>query len=205
MGKVVIDMSMSLDGFVAGPGDGPRFPLGERGARRLFDWYFSGQDSLEGTVFRPNAANRPVLAEIFANVGAMLTGRRTFDITNGWGGTHPVNAIPVVILTHNPPAIWLKGKSEFVFVSEGIRAAVARARTLAGNKRVAIGGASVAQQALQAGLVDEIYLHIAPIILGTGKRLFDQVGPRSIQLKHLDTLDTSDAQHMRYEVVRNES
>ena len=83
MGKVVIDMSMSLDGFVTGPGDGPRFPLGERGARRLFDWYFSGQDSFEETVFTPNAANRPVLAEIFANVGAMLTGRRTFNIVNG--------------------------------------------------------------------------------------------------------------------------
>ena len=73
MGKVVIDMSMSLDGFVTGPGDGPRFPLGERGARRLFDLYFSGQHSFEGTVFTPNTANRPVLAEIFANVGAMLT------------------------------------------------------------------------------------------------------------------------------------
>ena len=205
MGKVVIDMSISLDGFVTGPGDGPRFPLGERGARRLFDWYFSGQDSFEETVFTPNAANRPVLAEIFANVGAMLTGRRTFDIVNGWGGTHPVNAIPVVILTHHLPAAWPRGKSEFVFVNEGIRAGVAQARALAGDKRVSIGGASVAQQALQAGLVDEIYLHIAPIILGAGKRLFEQIAPRSIQLRHLDTLDTPDAQHMRYEVVRNES
>jgi dihydrofolate reductase len=205
MGKVVIDMSMSLDGFITGPGDGPRFPLGERGARRLFDWYFSGTEPFEGTVFRPDPVNRPVLAEIFANVGAMLTGRLTFDITNGWGGSHPVNAIPVVVLTHNPPSAFPQGKSEFVFVSDGIRSGVARAKALAGDKRVAIGGASVAQQALQAGLVDEIYLHIAPIVLGVGKRLFEQVGSRSIQLNHLDTLDTNDAQHVRYEVVRNES
>jgi dihydrofolate reductase len=204
MGKVVIDMSMSLDGFVTGPGDGPRFPLGERGARRLFDWYFSGQESLEGSIFTPSAANWPVLAETFANVGAMLTGRRTFDTINGWGGTHPVRGIPVVILTHNPPATWPKGKSEFFFVREGIRSGVARAKALAGDKRVAIGGASVAQQALHASLVDEIYLHIAPIVLGTGKRLFEQVGPHSIQLKHLDTLDTADAQHVRYEVLRSE-
>ncbi len=204
MAKVVIDMSMSLDGFVTGPGDGPRFPLGERGARRLFDWYFSGQEPFQSSIFRPDAANRPVLAEIFSNVGAMLTGRRTFDITNGWGGTHPVNAIPVVILTHTPPAVCPQGKSEFLFISEGIRVAVARAKALAGEKRVAIGGASVAQQALQAGLVDEIYLHIAPIILGTGKRLFDLIGPRAIQLRHLDTLDTPDTQHVRYEVLRSE-
>jgi hypothetical protein len=154
MGKVVIDMSMSLDGFVTGPGHGPRFPLGEHGARRLFDGYFRGQSSFEGQFSLP---------------------------------------------------AWPTGNSEFIFVSEGIRAGVARARALAGDKRIAIGGASIAQQALQAGLVDEIYLHIAPIILGMGKRLFDQVGPRSIQLKHLDALDTSDAQHIRYEVVRNES
>ena len=110
-----------------------------------------------------------------------------------------------MILTHNPPAVYPKGKSEFVFVSEGIRAAVTRARTLAKYKCVAIGGAGVAQQALQAGLVDEIYLHIAPIILDIGKRLFDQAGPRPIQLKHIHTLDTLDAQRMSYEVVRSES
>lgn len=204
MAKVVIDMSISLDGFVTGPGDSPRFPLGECGARRLFDWYFSGPNSFEGSVFTPNEANRPVLAEIFANVGAMLTGRRTYDILNGWGGTHPVNAIPVVVLTHNPPPNPPNGKSEMVFVTDGIKSAVAKAMVLAKYKRVAIGGASVAQQALQAGLVDEIFLHIAPIVLGSGKRLFDDAGLRSIRLNLISSLDTAEALHVRYEVVREE-
>jgi dihydrofolate reductase len=166
MGKVVIDLSISLDGFIAGPSDGREYPLGKRGGEHLFDWYFSGDTTYEGTMFTPKGANRQVVTEVFERAGAMLTGRRTYDITNGWDGTHPVNGIPVVILTHKPPAKVPTGKSQLVFVTEGIDSAVAKAKALAKDKDVGIGGASTAQQALRAGLVDELYLHISPILLG---------------------------------------
>jgi dihydrofolate reductase len=147
--KVVIDMSMSLDGFIAGPRDGPQLPLGGRGAEHIFDWYFSGNQSYEGTMFKPSGADRQVVAEMFQRAGVMLTGRRTYDIANGWHGTHPVNGMPVVILTHEPPLTIPKGQSELVFVTEGVEAAVVRAKGLAKNKDVGIAGASVAQQALR--------------------------------------------------------
>jgi dihydrofolate reductase len=89
MAKIVIDVSMSLDGFIAGPGDGRALPLGGRGGARIFDWYFSGEAPFEGTMFKPKAANREVVAQMFARAGVMLTGRRTYDIANGWGGHAP--------------------------------------------------------------------------------------------------------------------
>ncbi|HUO19358.1 MAG TPA: dihydrofolate reductase family protein [Steroidobacteraceae bacterium] len=200
--KVVIDMSVSLDGCVAGPGDGA--PLGGRGGQQLFDWLFSGDVPFEGSMFRPDGLNRQVVAEMFARAGAMLTGRRTYEIAHGWNGTHPVNAIPVVVLTHVPPAHPPQGRSRLVFVSEGIEAAVARARELAGDRDVGIGGASVAQQALRAGLVDELYLHVAPILLGEGVRLFERLGSREIHLRRLSTLEAPHATHVRYQVLREE-
>ncbi|MGC2548269.1 MAG: dihydrofolate reductase family protein, partial [Silvibacterium sp.] len=121
MAKVVISLSMSLDGFIAGPDDGPEYPLGRRGGDSIFNWYFSGDTSYKGTMFKPKDANREVVAEMFQQVGVMLTGRRTYEIANGWNGTHPVNGIPVVILTHNPPTVVPKGKSQLVFVTDGIK------------------------------------------------------------------------------------
>ncbi|HEV2284864.1 MAG TPA: dihydrofolate reductase family protein [Steroidobacteraceae bacterium] len=203
--KVVIDMSVSLDGCIAGPGDGaPQAPLGGRGAQQLFDWLFSGDAPYAGSMFRPSGANRQVVAEMFARAGAMLTGRRTYEIAHGWNGTHPVNAIPVVVLTHAPPAHPPQGRSQLVFVSEGIEAAVARARELAGDKDVGIGGASVAQQALRAGLVDELYLHVAPLLLGEGLRLFEGLGSREIHLRRVSALEAPHATHVRYQVLREE-
>ena len=116
-------------------------------------------------MFKPRGVNRQVVAEMFQRAGAMLTGRRTYEIANGWNGTLPVNAIPIVILTHDPPVDIPKGKSRLVFVTDGIQSAVATAKSLAENnnddKDVGIGSASVAQQALRAGLVDELHLRIA--------------------------------------------
>jgi len=119
MTKVVIDMSMSPDGFIAGPRDGPQLPLAGRGAEHIFDWYFSGNQSYQGTMFKPSGADREVVAEMFQRAGVMLTGRRTYDIANGWHGAHPVNGMPVVILTHEPPLTIPKGQSQLVFVTEG--------------------------------------------------------------------------------------
>ncbi len=202
MPKVVVDLSMSLDGFIAGPGDGRELPLGRRGGEHIFDWYFSGDTPYEGTMFRPQGANRQVVAQMYQRAGAMLTGRRTYDIANGWGGTHPVNAIPVVILTHHPPTSVPQGKSKLVFVTDGIEPAIAQAKALAKDKQVGVAGASVAQQALRAGLIDEIFLHVAPILLGDGVRLFEHLGDQAIRLRKISSLDAEDMSHIRFEVLR---
>lgn len=199
---MAIDASISLDGFVAGPGDSPDLPLGGGGGERIFDWY-SGGRPYKGTMFRPRGTvNRRVVEETFRHSGAMLTGRRTYEIARGWGGEHPVNAIPVVVMTHEPPAESPRGRSKIVFVSDGVESAVAKAKALAKAKRVGIGGASVAQQALQAGLVDEVRLHVAPVLLGAGVRLFDRLGERAIMLRPVEVLDGEGVTHMRFSVLK---
>jgi dihydrofolate reductase len=113
-----------------------------------------------------------------------------------------VNAIPVVILTHKPPAQPPRGRSRLVFVTDGIESAVAQAKELARGKDVGIAGASVAQQALRAGLVDELYLHVAPLLLGDGVRLFEHLGESAIRLRKLGALESEDVSHQRYAVLR---
>jgi dihydrofolate reductase len=128
--KVAIGVSISLDGFIAGPGDGPELPLGGRGGEHIFDWYFGDDKPYKGTMFKPKGTNRRAVAEMFDQAGVMLTGRRTYEIANGWNGTHPVNSIPIVVLTHDPPRNPPRGKSKLVFVTDGIESAVAEAKAL---------------------------------------------------------------------------
>lgn len=202
MAKVVIDLSMSLDGFIAGPGDGAGHPLGQRGGEHLFDWYFSGATSRpRGSMFRPEGNNQRIVDGMFNEAGAMLTGRRTYEIARGWNGTHPVNAIPVIIVTHEIPQIVPKGKSPLIFVTDGIRSAVEKAKQAAGEKAVGIGSASVAQQCLQAGLVDELHIHVAPMLLGAGVRLFESLQD-AIRLEIIEVVEAPHATHLRYGVVR---
>ena len=202
MAKVVIDLSISLDGFIAGPDDGREHPLGTHGGEHIFDWFFGGTKSYKGTMFKPKGANQRVVAEMFRKAGVMLTGRRTYEITNGWNGNHPVNSIPIVVLTHAPPPNPPQGPSKLVFITDGIESAVAQAKRLAKGKDVGIGSASTAQQALKARLVDEIYLHVAPILLGGGVRLFDSIGDEAIQLRQIGSIIAEDVVHLHYKVIR---
>ena len=129
MSKVVIDMTMSLDGFVAGPGDGKDYPLGKNDGMCIFDSYFSGRDRYRHELFRPEpGANLDQVKLMYEESGAFLFGRRTHDITNGWGGTHPVNGAPVFVLTHTPPPADTvpKGPSNLTFVTDGIASAIRR-------------------------------------------------------------------------------
>lgn len=205
MGRVVIDVTMSLDGYVAGPDDGPEHPLGLNDGRRIFSWYNSGGERLGSTpLFRPEAGvNRKVVDQMLAESGAFIVGRRTYDIANGWNGTHPVNAAPVFILTHKPPPASKvpQGASKITFVTDGIASAIRQAKAAAGVRQVKLGGASPCQQALEAGLVDEILLHVAPYLLGGGVRLFDAL-PRGVELKKLGVRDGPLATHMHYKVMR---
>jgi dihydrofolate reductase len=201
MTKVVIDMSMSLDGFVAGPDDGKADPLGRHGGMHIFDWYTSGTEEVGDPLFRPApGANRDEVERVFVESGAYIFGRRTYDITDGWGGRHPVNGVPVFVLTHDPPADFPRGPSNLAFVTDGIKSAIDQARAVAGGKDVKLGGASPCKQALAAGLCDEILIHLAPVLLGGGVRLFDAL-PDGIQLEKLSVSDGPFATHLRYRVI----
>ncbi|HEY3058281.1 MAG TPA: dihydrofolate reductase family protein [Chloroflexota bacterium] len=204
MSKVVIDMTMSLDGFVAGPGDGKEYPLGKNDGMRIFDWYFSGTQEYRGPLFRPEPGpNLEQVERMFAESGAFVFGRRTYDITDGWGGAHPVNGAPVFVLTHTPPPAETvpKGPSKLTFVTDGIASAISQARAVAGGKDIKLGGASPGQQALEAGLCDEILVHIAAYMLGDGVRLFDHLGgPR--RLEKISVADGPLATHIRYRVLK---
>jgi dihydrofolate reductase len=202
MTKVVIDMTISLDGFVAGPDDGKDYPLGRHGGMEIFHWFWSGNEEYRHRLFRPEpGANRDQIDRIFAEGGAFIFGRRTYEIANGWGGSHPVNAAPTFVLTHNPPADYPRGPSNLTFVTDGIASAIRQARAVGGGKDIALGGASPGKQALAAGLCDEIIVHIAPYLLGGGVRLFDQLDD-GIRLEKLSVSDGPFATHLRYRVVK---
>jgi dihydrofolate reductase len=201
MTKVVIDMSMSLDGFVAGPDDGKAHPLGRNGGEHVFDWYASGTEEYRSPLFRPApGANRDEVVKMFAESGAYVFGRRTYEIANGWNGKHPVNGAPIFVLTHNPPASYPKGPSNLTFVTDGIESAIRQAREVANGKDIKLGGASPGKQALAAGVCDEILIHLAPYLLGGGVRLFDAL-PAGVRLEKLSVSDGPLATHLRYRVT----
>jgi dihydrofolate reductase len=206
MGKVTSGLTMSLDGFIAGPNDGPEHPLGENGMR-LFDWYESGDTEYVvpsgGMTFKVSPQSAEMLNGVFSSVGAIVTGRRTFDITNGWGGRHPLD-VPTLVLTHTVPEGWDYEGSPFIFVTDGVESAVQKARKLAGEKDVAVGAASLVQQCLRAGLLDEVHVDVVPVLLGGGVRLFDNLGPEHIELERTEVIEAPDVTHMTFRVVRKD-
>jgi dihydrofolate reductase len=201
MARIVIDMSMSLDGYVAGPNDTAGNGLGENGGEHLHDWLFSGTEpSRHSEFFRPEGRNRAVADELIETTAVMLTGRRTYDLTAGWKGDHPIKGITVVVLTHDPPKNPPKGSTRFIFCSDGIEAAVRAAKDAAGDRNVIVQSASACQQALGAGLVDEVFLHIVPIILGGGVKLFRE-GDAFLLEPIAESVPAPHAIHARYRLI----
>jgi len=204
MGIVFVEISVSLDGFVAGPNDSPLQPLGE-GGERLFQWYLSGDTELPlpGTAmtFRVSQASAEFLQEHWRSIGAMVAGRRMFDIANAWHG-HPPGGGPCFIVTHHPPQEWLMEGSPFTFVTDGVPAAIQQARHAAGDRNVGVSSASIVQQCLAAGLLDEIHLDLVPVLLGSGVRLFDHIGTAPIGLERLRVIEASGVTHMQFRVLR---
>jgi dihydrofolate reductase len=204
MGKVVFANSISLDGFVAGPNDNPENGLGD-GGMRLFDWYNNGDTALQlpGTdmVFKVTRTSAELLKEEWSRIGAMVAGRRMFDIAHAWGGNPPGGG-PCFIVTHHPPQEWLKEGSPFTFVTDGVESAVAKAKQVAGAKDVAISSASTAQQCIKAGLLDEINLDLVPVLLGGGVRLFDNLGAAPLNLEIVRVVAGKDVTHLKYRVVK---
>jgi dihydrofolate reductase len=204
MGKVAMGLSMSLDGFIAGPNDGPERPLGE-GGELLFAWYSSGDTEyrLPGTemVFEVSPQSAELLREAHSRMGAFVTGRRTFDITNGWGGSPPLR-VPTFVLTHTVPQEWVYEGSPFTFVTDGVESAVEQARAAAGEKDVAVGAASVVQQCIRAGLLDEIHVDLVPVLLGDGVRLFEHLGSGPIELESTRVVEGAGVTHLTFRVVK---
>src|SRR6185503_353673 len=162
MGKVVFDISMSLDGFIAGLHDSPDNPLGDNGMR-VHKWIWGDRtDGVPGD--GATGVNREVLDELKNTTGAIVVGRRTYDIVNGWGGTHPFGVIPAFVLSKDVPERVPPGGTKFTFVTEGIERAIKQAKAGAGDKNVyVVGGANVAQQCIKAGLLDEMRIHLAHV------------------------------------------
>ena len=196
MAKVVAIMSMSLDGFVADANDG----VGE-----VFDWYFSGDVEVSTAsatmdmTFHVSPPSAEHLRGLQAEVGAMLTGRRTFEVADGWGGQHPWG-VPAFIVTHHVPDGWPRPGSTVQFVTDGIESACARARSAAGRKSVLVHGAQTIQQCLDAGLLDAIHIDLAAVLLGEGVRLFDHLANTPIVLGDPTVVAGKGVTHLRYPV-----
>ena len=199
MGKVLVGLSVSLDGFIAGPNDGPGNGLGDGGGR-LFEWLFGGPEFVgPGDFIKPVTGSRQVIEEMF-ETGAVITGRRTFDIAKGWGGHHTLDA-PFFVLTHSVPGHSVGPGTEGTAVTDGIESALEQAQAVAGERVVAVGAADVAQQFLNAGLVDELHLNLVPCLLGGGVRLFDNL-ERPLDLDCFRVIESEGVTHLAYRVVR---
>jgi dihydrofolate reductase len=187
MGSVVIDMSMSLDGYIAAPNDNPEQGLGEDGMR-LHNWAFDDPSVFE-----------QVYGDLLGETGAVVMGRRTYDNSiEAWGGKGPLGDVPCFVVTHNPPP---NSAAVFTFVTEGIESALAKAQAVARQKRIGLMGVNIDQQFLAAGLVDEIRIHVVNVLLGGGRRLFDQL-PQRIELDQTGLSETDGATHLEYRVVQ---
>ena len=186
MGKVILDMSMSLDGFIAGP-------HGEDGG--LYNWYFAPDDPA-------TAGNRMVIEESIQAFAAIVMGRRAYEVGERSGGFEddPYSAAHFV-LSHDVPAQKAKGADDFIFVTDGIESALEQAKAAAGSRDVAIGsGADIAQQYLKASLIDEIQIHLVPVLLGEGTRLFEYLGTELIDMEITRVIASPNVTHLKYRV-----
>jgi dihydrofolate reductase len=200
MSKLIAIMSMSLDGFVADPNDG---------VSEVFDWYTNsgdvaihtgGSDPMTFKVSEPSARH---LRGLISELGAMLTGRRTFEVADGWGGNHAWG--PAFVLTHEIPDGWPRPNSTVHFVTDGIESAVQQAKAAAAGKSVGVHGADTIQQLLNAGLLDELHIDVAAVLLGSGIPLFEHLAHAPILLGNPVVTAGVGVTHLRYPVQRPSS
>lgn len=212
MSKLRFNITMSLDGYVAGPDQSVENPLGV-GGEQLHEWVlpleaWRKSHGMEGGEVN---ASTPVIEDALATAGAIVMGRNMFgggpgpwggDPWEGWWGEEPPFHMPVFVVTHHEREPLVKEGTTFTFVTDGVEAAVAQAKVAAGGKDVGLsGGAQVAQQALAAGLVDEMLISVSPIFLGGGERLFDNLGAPPPKLEQLAVIEAPGVTHLRYRVL----
>ena len=199
MSRITTGLAVSADGYIAGPDDRPGQPLGTGGGR-LFDWYTDGDTpSRIFPAFRLSPLSAAYFDEFAGRVGAVVTGRRTYDISNAWGGKGPLPGAPLFVLTHQPPAEIPPSDPPYTFITSGIEDALEAARTAAGEKDVSLMGAAAVHQALEAGLLDVIALSVVPVLLGGGVRLLDGV---RAELRCTRVVDAPGVTHLVYDVIR---
>jgi dihydrofolate reductase len=190
MPRIIADMSMSLDGRVATPDDD---------ISRLTRWFFDGDTEVApGAPFRTSPGSARLLREAFETVGAIVGGRRYFDLAQGWGGRHPMG-VPVYILTHERPVDW-PADSTIHFVTDGLQSAIAQAREAAGDKDVGIATPGTVRQCLDAGLLDELQVNVIPVVLGEGVPFFDGI-ERHVELEGPEVVEGTGVTHLRYRVL----
>ena len=197
MSKVSTGATMSLDGYIAGPEDS--------GFDLLFRWYGNGDVVVETNnpelSFSTTAEDAEALRDMTAATGCLVVGRHLYDLTNAWGGRHPMD-VPTVVLTHNPPADRPVEDENFVFVTEGIEAAVAKAKEIAGENDVTLASPDVIRQALDLGLVDEICVALVPVLFGEGISYFGKLDRGHLMLEDPIVVQGHRALHLRYPVRR---
>ncbi len=193
MSASVLYMSMSLDGYIAGPNDEPGNPGGD-GFDRLHDWFAPGGEEF----VRPSGPAGEFFDEWEAT-GAVLAGRRTVEQVDHWGGD--AHGVPIFVPSHRPPAPSVANYPLVTYVTDGIASAMAQAKAAAGDRNVLVHGAYTAQRALEAGVLDELQIHQIPVLFGRGRRLFE-VLPSRVELEIVRVIDTPEATHIRYRVRR---
>lgn len=197
MGTIGAGFSMSVDGFIAGPGDD---------VSHVFQWMFTGNQDVTVTIGEeeldlkvPEGSAERWTEE--SGLGVIISGRRLFDVAGAWGGKHPMN-VPIVVLTHHPETIddqWKQEGMPFTFATD-LHGAVEQARAIAGNKDIGVAGANVAQQCLKAGLLDDIGIDLVPVLLGDGISFFGTLGVDPIELEITDVTPAHGVTHLRYRV-----
>jgi dihydrofolate reductase len=200
MSSTVLYMSMSLDGFITGPNESPENALGD-GGEVLHEWVFQGTgDHPKEAVGGLGGVNRQVVDEFMAT-GAVIAGRGTFEPAGGWGGDHH-DGVPIYILSRNPAPAWAAAWPAVHYVSD-LAAAVRDAKDAAGDKDVLVHGDGITRRALADGLLDELQIHLIPILLGEGRRLFDHLGVEQRRLERVRVVEGEDGvTHLRYRVLR---
>ncbi|MFC4018852.1 dihydrofolate reductase family protein [Micromonospora sp. GCM10011542] len=198
MTKVTTGATMSLDGYIADTSHG--------GFEHLFQWYGNGDVETPTAnpemTLRTSAASAAHLRDLHERTGALVVGRRLFDMTNGWGGRHPMD-VPVVVVTHQVPQGWERENDSFVFVTDGIERAIERAKAIAGDKEVGVNGGTIAAQVIEAGLLDEVHVDLVPVLLGDGIPLFADLKIAPVQLDGpISVVEGNGVTHLAYRVRR---
>jgi dihydrofolate reductase len=215
MARLTLDISMSLDGFIAGPNRTVEQPLGD-GGERLHEWIFGLASFRErhGRSGGERNADDEVVRETLDTAGAVLMGRRMFSggegpweddpVADGWWGDDPPFRVPVFVLTHHArETVAKQGGTSFIFVTDGLESALAQAREAAGDKDVSVaGGASLVQECIEAGLLDEMQIHLVPVFLGRGVRLFDQLGDTRRDLEVERAIHSPAVTHVKYRLPK---
>ena len=194
MSKLVSTISVSLDGFITDPNASVGTPLEGNDPGRLSDWQFDAKTETDAAI----------VDEMYESTGAVLMGKRMFDVGFEPWGDPPPYGMPVFIVTHEErEPLPMQGGTTYTFVTDGIEAALELARAAAGDKNVGIwGGANIIREYLRAGLLDEMQIHLIPVLFGDGIRLFEDLGPERIELRRTSSIETPSATHFRFEVVK---